>query len=81
MFHAFIPSWNVGQHIAIKVVMKSEMTKMRRAAGGEVLLIIIISFFISQADVCHAYQILRRNGVPPENIIVMMYDDIANNSA
>lgn len=33
-----------------------------------------------QADVCHAYQILRKHGIPEENIIVMMYDDIANNS-
>uniref|UniRef100_T1K720 legumain n=1 Tax=Tetranychus urticae TaxID=32264 RepID=T1K720_TETUR len=33
-----------------------------------------------QADVCHAYQVLRNHGVPAENIIVMMYDDIANNS-
>ena len=32
-----------------------------------------------QADVCHAYQILHRNGVPDENIVVMMYDDIADN--
>lgn len=31
-----------------------------------------------QADVCHAYQILHRNGVPDERIVVMMYDDIAN---
>jgi legumain len=33
-----------------------------------------------QADVCHAYQILRRNGVKEQNIIVFMYDDIAENS-
>lgn len=33
-----------------------------------------------QADICHAYQILHRNGIPDENIIVMMYDDIANNA-
>lgn len=32
-----------------------------------------------QADVCHAYQVLHRHGIPDENIIVMMYDDIANN--
>lgn len=31
-----------------------------------------------QADACHAYQIVHRNGVPDEQIIVMMYDDIAN---
>ena len=32
-----------------------------------------------QADVCHAYQILKRGGVKEENIVVFMYDDIANN--
>lgn len=31
-----------------------------------------------QADTCHAYQILHKNGIPDENIVVMMYDDIAN---
>ncbi|XP_065220540.1 legumain-like [Planococcus citri] len=31
-----------------------------------------------QADICHAYQILRKNGFLAENIITMMYDDIAN---
>ncbi|CAB3360414.1 Hypothetical predicted protein [Cloeon dipterum] len=33
-----------------------------------------------QADICHAYQILRGNGIPDEQIIVMMYDDIANSN-
>ncbi|XP_062029398.1 vacuolar-processing enzyme-like [Rosa rugosa] len=32
-----------------------------------------------QADVCHAYQILKKGGLKDENIIVFMYDDIANN--
>jgi len=32
-----------------------------------------------QADVAHAYQLLKSNGVPQSNIITMMYDDIANN--
>ncbi|KAF7257014.1 hypothetical protein EG68_06007 [Paragonimus skrjabini miyazakii] len=32
-----------------------------------------------QADVCHAYQILMRRGIPKENIITFMYDDIADN--
>jgi legumain len=35
--------------------------------------------FCFQADVCHAYQIVHENGIPDENIIVMMYDDIAYN--
>jgi legumain len=29
--------------------------------------------------VCHAYQILKRGGLKEENIVVFMYDDIANN--
>ncbi|XP_018491329.2 vacuolar-processing enzyme delta-isozyme [Raphanus sativus] len=33
-----------------------------------------------QADICHAYQILRKGGLKDENIIVFMYDDIAFNS-
>lgn len=36
-------------------------------------------FFLFQADVCHAYQILKRGGVKDENIVVFMYDDIAYN--
>jgi len=31
-----------------------------------------------QADACHAYQVVKNNGIPEENIILMMYDDIAN---
>ncbi|KAL8458922.1 hypothetical protein ACS0TY_036421 [Phlomoides rotata] len=30
-----------------------------------------------QADVCHAFQILKKGGLQEENIIVFMYDDIA----
>ena len=30
-----------------------------------------------QADVCHAYQLLKRGGLKDENIVVFMYDDIA----
>ena len=31
-----------------------------------------------QADICHAYQILVERGVKPDNIITMLYDDVAN---
>ncbi|GJT14889.1 vacuolar-processing enzyme [Tanacetum coccineum] len=31
-----------------------------------------------QADVCHAYQILKKGGLKDENIVVFMYDDIAS---
>jgi legumain len=30
-----------------------------------------------QADAAHAYQIVHKNGIPAENIITFMYDDIA----
>ncbi|XP_064472558.1 legumain-like [Ornithodoros turicata] len=30
-----------------------------------------------QADVCHAYHVLHNHGIPDEQIVVMMYDDIA----
>jgi legumain len=30
-----------------------------------------------QADVCHAYHLLKRQGIPESNIIVMAYDDVA----
>nr|BAF95090.1 2nd tick legumain [Haemaphysalis longicornis] len=33
-----------------------------------------------QADVCHAYHLLRNHGIPDERIVVMMYDDIANST-
>ena len=36
-------------------------------------------WFFFQADVCHAYQILKKHGLPDERIVVMMYDDIAHN--
>ncbi|KAK3529356.1 hypothetical protein QTP70_029329 [Hemibagrus guttatus] len=32
-----------------------------------------------QANVCHAYQFMHQNGIPDEQIVVMMYDDIAHN--
>lgn len=32
-----------------------------------------------QADICHAYQIVRQHGVPDEQIVVFMKDDIAYN--
>lgn len=32
-----------------------------------------------QADVCHAYQILHAHGISDDHIVVMMYDDIADN--
>lgn len=30
-----------------------------------------------QADICHAYHVLHNHGIPDQQIVVMMYDDIA----
>lgn len=32
---------------------------------------------IVQADVCHAYHVVRRNGIPANNVILMSYGDAA----
>lgn len=50
--------------------------------GGEVWAVLVAGSYgwnnyRHQADVCHAYQILHKHGVPDDHIIVMMYDDIA----
>lgn len=38
-----------------------------------------ILHFLVQANVCHAYQVVQRN-IPDEQIVVMMYDDLAHNT-
>ncbi|KAL3746847.1 hypothetical protein ACJRO7_015745 [Eucalyptus globulus] len=45
------------------------------------LLLIMCSIYALcfHADVCHAYQLLKKGGLKDENIIIFMYDDIANN--
>lgn len=35
--------------------------------------------YVDQANVCHAFHDMVAHGIPESNIIVMMYDDIANN--
>lgn len=32
-----------------------------------------------QADACHAYQIMKKHGIPASRIVTMMYDDLAHN--
>jgi len=34
-----------------------------------------------QSDTCHAYQIVSKNGMKAENIIMLYYDDIANDTS
>lgn len=39
-----------------------------------------MAYYRMQADIYHAYHVLVSGGVPAENIIVLSFDDIANNS-
>lgn len=39
----------------------------------------LTAFSVFKADACHAYQIVHKNGIPDEQIVVMMYDDLAEN--
>jgi legumain len=32
-----------------------------------------------QADIFHAYQVMKKNGIPEDQIILFAYDDVANN--
>ncbi|KAK6024953.1 peptidase C13 family protein [Ostertagia ostertagi] len=54
------------------------------AAEGEIHALLVAGSngwynYRHQADVGHAYHTLKRHGIADENIIVMMYDDIAKN--
>ncbi len=40
----------------------------------------LLHAYSHQADVGHAYQIVKKHGIPAERIITMAYDDIAKNS-
>lgn len=33
-----------------------------------------------QADACHAYQVMKKSGIPEDHIILMMEDDVANST-
>lgn len=33
-----------------------------------------------QADACHAYHVVRRHGIPKENVVLMMADDVASHA-
>ena len=36
-------------------------------------------YFSFKADACHAYQVVHDHHIPEDNIVMMIYDDIADN--
>ncbi|XP_060858673.1 legumain-like [Metopolophium dirhodum] len=62
-----------------------ESTNKEISVGGKKWVVLVAGSdgwnnYRHQADICHAYQIVKENGIPIENIITMMVDDIAYNS-
>lgn len=56
-------------------MLSQSLSRLLKCAAG----LLLIAFPVSQADACHAYQIVHKNGIPDEQIVVMMYDDLAEN--
>lgn len=72
--------------LGVGLVCAFPATEEEEADGGKHWVLIVAGSngwynYRHQADACHAYQIVHRNGIPDENIIVMMYDDLAENEA
>ena len=67
-----------------KYLALSAMAAVQAAASDHWAVIVAGSYtygnYRHQADTCHAYQIMKANGVPENQIIHMAYDDIAHNS-
>jgi len=55
------------------------------AAAADWAVLVAASFqynnYRHQSDVCRAYHVLSARGIPDSNIIVMLYDDVANEAA
>ncbi|XP_071515003.1 legumain-like [Panulirus ornatus] len=70
--------------LVLVLVNMSQGLARPQAGDGELWAVLVAGSntwfnYRHQADVCHAYQILHQHGVPDDHIVVMMYDDIANN--
>ncbi|VAI32873.1 unnamed protein product [Triticum turgidum subsp. durum] len=68
----------VGTRWAVLIAGSNGYYNYRHQAGNKSP-IKYSSLIILMADVCHAYQIMKKGGLKDENIIVFMYDDIAGN--
>ena len=65
------------------ITLSLNPSTFRAAAGGAEHAVIIAGShgyanYRHHADVCHAFDILSKGGVDPENIVIMLYDDVAN---
>ncbi|GAB2276502.1 hypothetical protein Dimus_011224 [Dionaea muscipula] len=77
-------AYHIANLVAILLVAFCGLVASKGSAPGTTWAVLIAGSngygnYRHQADVCHAYQVLKRGGVKDENIIVFMYDDIAFN--
>jgi len=71
--------------VAVVCAFPEKLNLPQPGAGGQNWALLVAGSntwmnYRHQADVCHAYQVLHSHGIPESNIVVMMYDDIANNA-
>ncbi|CAG2166500.1 unnamed protein product, partial [Oppiella nova] len=78
-YHKFVDTFNdkcmniaENSYVLGKLYQFVNICEQSSATGAEAAL-------TQLADIYHAYQIVKANGIPDENIIVFHYDDIANN--
>lgn len=71
--------------VTIVLLLAAIANAQQLPSGGNIWAVLVAGSntwdnYRHQSDVCHAYHVLHDHGVPDEQIIVFMYDDIANNS-
>ncbi|KAL4452145.1 hypothetical protein ABPG75_007807 [Micractinium tetrahymenae] len=69
--------------VAAACICCSSARELKQPVQGDLWAVLIAGSagygnYRHQADICHAYQILRHGGVKEDHIITMMYDDIAD---
>lgn len=76
--YCYNPHWFQIRHFPFTVYALPEFSQPRKFVKF-VADLLLVALSVSQADACHAYQIVHKNGIPDEQIVVMMYDDLAQN--
>ncbi|KAJ0396960.1 hypothetical protein P43SY_003663 [Pythium insidiosum] len=74
---------NENPDIYPKIINDILQVRFKATKGGEHWAVIVVGSrgyenYRHQADACHAYHVVRRHGIPEENVILMMYDDAAD---
>jgi len=71
--------------IGILLIAINAQLSVAQQSSGDIWVVLVAGSneyynYRHQADVYHAYQVVRNHGIPESNIVVFHYDDIANNT-